>query len=172
VLKVLHDTVKGFFLPNPENVLMFGKTTTMTKEIVNDKKDVITLNGAPDEKNIELKIDMVADELKIYFSDHEYVCRVHLARNGPRHIDEVINNYLKAKKKCIVNYDTDHFFSKHFFNVLFVTSKSEIKDYPLLEARYDYTVILDEKKSDKDTAQEIVVAWGCWIQDRKITKPL
>jgi hypothetical protein len=146
-----------------------GKTYIMRKGATSKKGDIIMLNGYPDFKIEELKIDLVAQELKKFFDDYEYISRVEFSRRPGKSIDEVMKEF--NKKKFILNCTTKTRFLSSYFTVLFIGSKTNEKRYFLIEEMYDYVVDIDVL-SIEDIAKEIIVAWGCWVDDRPVTKPI
>jgi hypothetical protein len=125
------------------------------------KKDIIILSGSAD-----LKIDMIAALLLRYFSGYEYFPKKYFDRNNVS-ADTIILEYIQSDKKLIISALSD-FYSRAVFKVVFINSGEVVQGI----SPYDYLVDLNKQHNDTQIVEEIIVAWGCWVDDRKVTKPL
>jgi hypothetical protein len=139
------------------------------------RKDIILFNGTK-----KLRIAVIMQMLTEYFDDHDFVsCSCFVKHDN---MFEVIDLYIATNGKLIANGPEYHD-SPSIFKVL-VTDPKEIKklNREFLSQQYDQVFelgkIVPDKKTGKraltseDIASAVVVAWGCWLDGRKVTCPL
>jgi len=131
------------------------------------KTDAILLAG-----NADVKIDIMALNLLDYFEHYEYFPQAYFSRQNIS-IDTFISENIKDNQRIIVNTLPQDSFSElvkdSVFKVLIVFSTADEREYPIKV--YDY--IVDARDISEDVlVQRIVVAWGCWLDGRKITSPM
>lgn len=140
----------------------------MENKIKVPKKDIILLTG-----KAELRIDMIVTVLSVYFKEYEYISRKHIDRNTLC-ADQLIEACIREDRKLIINAVPKNN-SEAIFKVLFICSEQDPVGNDQLAgliANSDYIIDLDQGLDDDEVVKQIIVAWGCWLDDRPVTKPM